>query len=57
MSNENPTLSTKVHPDQKDELERIAYERSSPGDRVYRSQLVREAIEDYIQKWDRDDTE
>lgn len=48
----NPQVTTRVHPDQKDQLERIAYEKSSPGDRVHRSEVVREAIQEYIQRWE-----
>ena len=57
MSNANSQVSARIHPDTKDELERIAYEQSSPGNRVHCSELVREAIDEYIERYGEEENE
>lgn len=36
------------------ELNRIAYQLSEPGDTVTVSEIIREAVEDYVEKFDTD---
>ncbi|TKX79536.1 hypothetical protein EXE53_15335 [Halorubrum sp. SD626R] len=44
-------LNVQVSDRRKMELNRIAYQLSEPGDNVTPSEIVREAIEDYVQKF------
>jgi len=45
---QRPTVAAKVPQDVKDELDRRAFERSDPGEVVPISELVREAVADYL---------
>ena len=47
-------LNVQVSDRRKMELNRIAYQLSEPGDTVTPSEIVREAIEDYVQKFAED---
>ena len=44
-------MSVQVSDRRKMELNRIAYQLSEPGDNVTPSEIVREAIEDYVAKF------
>ena len=47
-------LNVQVSDRRKMELNRIAYQLSEPGDNVTPSEIVREAIEDYVAKFAED---
>ena len=47
-------VNVQVSDRRKMELNRIAYQLSEPGDPVTVSELIREAVEDYVEKFDTD---
>jgi len=58
MANKNarsatrPRVTVVLSDQRRDQLEKIAYELSEPGDSVTTSELLREAMEDYVAKFE-----
>lgn len=55
--NEKVTVGAKVEPGKKRRLEEIAYERSTPQDRLTTSDLLRELITEFVDENDSDSSE
>jgi len=54
QSQTSSQLTFRLSDRSKQRLNEIAYEKSEPGDTVKASHVVREAVQNYIQQYDRD---
>jgi len=53
-SNKHEKVEFKAPESLRDSLDRVAYEQSSPGNTISRSDVLREAARDYVRKHDRE---
>lgn len=53
-SNQHSKIEFQASEELADDLDRVAFEQSSPKNRVTRSDILREAARDYVEKHDED---